>query len=340
MSLPPDVPPDVPDIPVRAGRRSFWDRLSVVWLVPLVALAAAGAFAWQSLAEAGPLIEIAFADAEGVAARETQLRYRNVAVGVVERVHFTAGLDQVVVSVRLNPDLAPYVDEGAQFWIVRPEITAQRITGLQTVLSGVYIEGFWDNQPGLPVERWQGLDAAPLAAGREGLRFTLRATDGSLTSTMPLLYQGVTVGEVAAPVIGEDGVSVSAEAVVFAPYDRLVTEATTFWDASGFDITLGAAGADVDFDSLSSLLVGGLAFDTFVSGARPAEDGTVFQAFIDEGAARDSIFAAEDAPVLELMAVFDENFAGLAVGAPVELDGLRVGEVTGVAGRARRGALR
>ena len=328
MSVP-DVP--VPDVPVTA-RRSVWDRLSIVWLVPLVVLAVAGSLAWRSVREAGPLIEIAFDDAEGVAARETELRYRNVAVGLVERVHFTADLGQVIVSVRLNPDLAPYVDADARFWVVRPEITAQRITGLQTVLSGVYVEGSWDNVPGEPLARWQGQDRAPLAAGREGLRFTLRSTDGSLTSTMPLLYQGVTVGEVAEPVVGEDGVSVTAEAVVFAPYDRLVTEATTFWDASGFDITLGTAGADVDFDSLSSLLVGGLAFDTFVSGARPAEDGAVFQAFIDEDAARDSIFVAEDAPVLELMAVFDSNFAGLAVGAPVELDGLRVGEVTGVSG--------
>lgn len=326
------VPPDVPSVPVASGRRSFLDRLSAVWLVPLMALVAAGAFAWRSAADTGPLIEIAFADAEGVETRETELRYRDVAVGVVERVHFTSGLDQVIVSVRLNPELAPYVDEGAQFWVVRPEITAQRITGLQTVLSGVYIEGIWDNVAGEPLDRWQGQDAAPLAAGAEGLRFSLRATDGSLTSAMPLLYQGVTVGEVGAPVIGDDGVSVTAEAVILAPYDRLVTEATTFWDASGFDITLGTAGADVDFDSLSSLLIGGLAFDTFVSGARPAEDGAVFQAFIDEDAARDSIFVAEDAPVLELMAVFDANFAGLAVGAAVELDGLRVGEVTAVSG--------
>ena len=28
-----------------------------------------------------------------------------------------------------------YVDEDAQFWVVRPEITTQRITGLETVLS-------------------------------------------------------------------------------------------------------------------------------------------------------------------------------------------------------------
>ncbi|HVG48209.1 MAG TPA: hypothetical protein VM899_08770, partial [Rubellimicrobium sp.] len=147
-----------------------------------------------------------------------------------------------------------------------------------------------------------------------------------------LIYQGVTVGQVGRPVIGEDGVSVTAPAVVYAPYDRLVTEATVFWDASGFSLSVGAAGAEVDFDSLSSLIVGGLAFDTFVSGASPAQDGDTFEAFLYEEYARDSIFTDPNSPVLELLAVFSGNIAGLAVGAPVELGGLRVGEVTDVDG--------
>ncbi|TNC69149.1 MlaD family protein [Rubellimicrobium roseum] len=323
----------VPQIPVTSTRRSLWERASIVWLIPLAATVIAVGVAWQQLRDQGPLIDIVFEDAAGVVARETELRFRNVTVGLVERVRFTEGLDHVVVSVRVDPDVAPYVDEDAQFWVVRPEITTQRITGLETVLSGVFIEGSWDTTPGEIQDEYVGRATTPLLrAGQEGLEFTLRSVDGTLTSEVPILYQGVTVGQVGEPRVGEDGVSIIAPAVVFAPYDRLVTEATVFWDASGFALSVGAAGAEVSFDSLSSLIVGGLAFDTFVSGAQPAEDGDVFQAFLYEADARDSIFTDPNSPILNLSAVFSGNIAGLAVGAPVELNGLRVGEVTDVDG--------
>lgn len=323
-----DAPPDLPLAP----RRGVWDRVSLVWLVPLGALAVALALAWRNFADAGPLVEIVFDDAAGVVARETELRYRNVAVGVVERVRFTAGLEQVVVSVRVDPEVAPYLDADARFWVVRPRITTQQITGLETVLSGVFIEGAWDTRPGETQARFEGLPDAPLlGAGQEGLEFTLFANDGTLTSAMPLLYRGVVAGQTGEPRLGADGVTVEADAVIYAPFDGLVTEATKFWDASGFRISLGSAGADVDFDALSALLMGGLAFDTFVSGARTARDGDRFRAFYSEDLARDSLTVDPDTPSLELSAVFSGGpVAGLVEGAAVTIEGLRVGDVTSV----------
>ena len=191
-----------PPIPVTSTRRSLWERVSVIWLVPLAALAIAVGVAWQNFVDQGPLIQIEFDDAAGVVLRETELRFRNVTIGLVERVQFTADLNRVLVSVRIDPDVAPYVDENAQFWVVRPQITTQRITGLETVLSGVFIEGRWDNQPGQPQERYQGQSNPPLlAAGQEGLEFTLRSTAGTLASASPLIYKGVTVGQVGDPIV-------------------------------------------------------------------------------------------------------------------------------------------
>ncbi|NAZ35440.1 intermembrane transport protein PqiB [Rubellimicrobium sp. CFH 75288] len=325
--------PDPPPIPVTSMRRSIWDRVSVVWLVPLAALLIALGLAWQNFRSAGPVIQIAFDSAAGVTPRETELRFRDVTVGLVERVQFTEGLGQVLVSVRLDPEVAPYVDEDAQFWVVRPVISTQGISGIETVLSGVFIEGVWDDVPGEPLDLYQGQATQPLlSAGQQGLRLTLRATEGLLTAAVPLLYKGVEVGRVGDPRVAEDGLSVEADAVVYAPYDRLVTPFTRFWDASGFTLSLGAAGAEVNFASLSSLIVGGLTFDTFVASGEPVEDGAVFFVHWDEAAARASIFAEPQGPTLTLMAEFEGSGTGLAAGAPVELEGLRVGEVTGVSG--------
>jgi paraquat-inducible protein B len=323
----------IPPVTVKSARRSLWDRASVVWLVPLAALAIALGVAWNNFASQGPLIRIVFDEAAGVTPRETELRYRDVTVGLVERVQFTPDLDRVIVSVRIDPEIADFVDEDATFWVVRPVVSTQGISGLETVLSGVFIEGVWDETPGEMLDVYQGRSSAPLLrAGQQGLVFTLRASDGLLTSAVALLYKGVEVGRVGEPRVSEDGLTVEAEAVVYAPYERLVQTNTRFWDASGFTVRLGTAGAQVDFASLASLIIGGIAFDTFTAGGQPAAPGASFIVHYDEAAARDSLLAEPDGITVTLQAVFEGSASGLSVGAPVEIDGLRIGEVTAVSG--------
>ena len=151
-----------PEAPVAPADRPVWQRLSIVWIVPLVALVVVLAIAWQNYADRGPLIEIGFENASGVRAGSTELRYRDVKVGLVEEVGFARGLGQVLVKVRLDQDVAPYVDGDARFWVVRPQVTTQGVSGLDTVLSGVFIEGLWDNEPGPATARFEGLADAPL----------------------------------------------------------------------------------------------------------------------------------------------------------------------------------
>ena len=227
----------VPDVGLVSARRRLWERMSVVWLIPVAALLISLGVAWQAWVERGPVIEIIFDDAAGIAARQTELRFRNVSVGKVERVRFTESLEQVIVSVRIDPEVADFVDDSSQFWVVRPEVSSQGVTGLETVLSGVYIEGQWDAVANGTVYLHTGERIPPLMTNNQrGLRIVLRSTDGALTTAMPLLYQGVPVGRVGDAQVGDDGLSVQAEAVIFAPHDRLIRKATRFWDASGFSI--------------------------------------------------------------------------------------------------------
>ncbi len=323
----------IPPVPVTTARRSIWDRMSVVWLVPLAALFIALGVAWTAWHDRGPLIQIVFDDAAGVEAGQTDLRFRNVSVGKVEKVSFTENLDQVIVNVRLEPDVAPYVDDSSQFWVVRPQVNSQGVSGLETVLTGVFIEGTWDSTPSETVYLHTGESIAPLMpSNQQGLRIILRSTDGALTTSMPLMFKGVPIGRIGDARVSPDGLSVEADAVVFAPYDRLVRKDTVFWDASGFSISVGTGGATINFASLASLLIGGGTFDTFVSGSPPAEDGDIFRIFYYEADARASLFTRNNAATLNLSAVFEGNVAGLSTGAAVELNGLRIGEVTGLDG--------
>ena len=215
-----------PDAPVKSARRGVMDRISIIWIVPLIALLVVLFIAWRSYSDRGPVIQISFENAAGVKEGSTELRYRDVAIGLVEEVGFTQGLDRVLVSVRIDNDVAPFIDDEARFWVVRPQVTTQGVTGLNTVLSGVYIEGLWDDQPGGYVGRFEGLPDAPLERhGQEGLRLTLRASGrASLIESTPILYRGVTVGRIGKPSITEDGSSAQAEAMLSDPEMRALAE--------------------------------------------------------------------------------------------------------------------
>ncbi|WP_372834224.1 MlaD family protein [Puniceibacterium confluentis] len=320
-------------VPIKSGRKSFWDTSSIIWLIPLIALAVALAAAWRNYNDQGPLIEVSFENAAGIKADETKLRYRDITVGTVEEISFSPDLSEVIASIRVEKNLAPYINDDAQFWIVRPEVSARGVSGLDTVLSGVYIQGNWDNEPGPLRETFEGLDDAPLLKlGLTGITFTLRSQESLPGAGTPFLYKGVEVGVVGDSVVNEDGTGVTAEAVIYEPYTAFVTTSTRFWDISGFSFSLGAAGARLNFTSLASLISGGITFENIGSGGTPLTEGAVYDLFPDENTARDDFLVASDGQAVDVSMVFEQNMAGLGAGAAVELGGLRVGEVTGING--------
>ncbi len=324
---------DLPDARVDASRRR--GGLSLVWAIPVLAVAVSAFLIWQNYSSRGALIEIAFDNASGVVAGETQMRYRDVSVGVVEEVNFTDTLAQVVVSVRVSETVAPFIDDDARFYVVRPEISARGVSGLETVLSGVYISGSWDLDASGLVTEHVGEAGVPLgdpALGGISIVLTGEGDDG-LRGNVPILYKGVEVGRVGPVELGPNGLTTRAQAFVDAPYDQLVTGATRFWDASGFGFSLGPGGAALDVASIASLVNGGVIFDTVVAGGEAVEDGALFRLFPDETAARRSMFQNEGPDdLLRFTAVFSGDLGGLSTGATVELRGIEVGRVANLTG--------
>lgn len=314
---------------VRPAKQRTRGRLSVVWLVPVLTLAVSLWAAWQNYADRGTLITIIFDDASGVAAGETKIRYRDVVVGEVEDVEFSEGLDDVLVHARIKKNIAPFLDDDAQFWVVRPDVSVRGITGLETVLSGVYIQGNWDTEADVAQFEFTGLDSPTLTlANQRGTTIVLRADDGgSISAGAPILHKGIEVGYLEEPQLSFDGRNVVVNAFIESPYDRRITTSTRFWDTSGFSVSLGTGGVSLDVDSLASLIEGGIAFDTVVSGGEPIEEGHRFDIFSGQQAARDSLFTDPNAEVLEVAVLFDETVSGLTVGSEVRLQGIRVGEV-------------
>ncbi len=323
-----------PDVSVKSARKLFLSGASVVWIIPLLALLAALGVAWNSYNSRGPEIYVEFDKGAGIKAGETELRYRDVTVGRVEEVGFSEGLAKVVATIRVDKDVAPFIDNSAAFWVVQPEVTAQGITGLSTVLSGVYIEGSWNEEKGSFEDHFVGSDTAPLIRpGQSGLQIAFRTVgNGQLTDDAPILYRGIEVGRLGKAEIAPRGNFAIVEALIYEEHRGLINSSTRFWDSSGFSLSIGPSGAEIDFQSIATLIGGGVTFDTFVSGGDRVQDGTVFEIFPSKEAARSSVFNASEVDPLKLSVIFEDNVSGLAVGAPVELSGLNIGEVEALSG--------
>ncbi len=304
-------------------------RISVVWIIPILAAVVAMGIAIQRIMSQGPTITIAFTAAEGMEAGKTFVKYKDVNIGQVTAVKLSSDHAKVEVTAKIDKSAADLMVEDAKFWVVQPRVTLSGVSGLGTLLSGNYI-GFEVGNSKKSQRKFTGLEVAPIiTGGQPGRQFALKAENlGSLGIGSPIYYRQLQAGQVIAYDLAADGKSVQLKVFINAPYERYVTSGTRFWNASGVDVSLGAAGIDVRTQSLVSVLAGGVAFDTpsFITVAEAAAAGTVFTLYADKATAMKQPDSISTRYVLH----FNESLRGLSVGAPVTLLGLPAGEVTDV----------
>jgi paraquat-inducible protein B len=324
--IPDERPADPPEATPQAIliRRS---RISVVWLIPLVALAIGAWLAYKTFAEQGPTITIDFDSATGLQAGKTKVKFRDVDVGEVTAIDVTPDLKRVSVTAKLKPGAEPYLTEGARFWVERPRVTASRVSGLETLFSGAYI-AIDPVTKGKPVRTFVGLEEPPLFTTEEsGKRFVLRSeTLGSLNIGSPVYYRQIQVGQVVGYRLDPDGRAVDVEIFVAAPHDAVVLKHSRFWNASGVDFSISASGVQVDTESLLSVLIGGVSFDNpdiIDSDRSEAPADSVFTLFPSRDEAHAKTFSRKERYLL----FFQGSVRGLSVGAPVVLRGIDIGKV-------------
>ncbi len=319
--------PDLSDLPQAVVQSK--KQISIVWLIPIVAILIGGWLAYKGLSEKGPMVTITFESAEGLEAGKTQVKYKDVNIGEVASIRFSEDLSRVLVTAELVKEATPFLTENTQFWVVRPRVTASGVSGLGTLFSGAYI-GMDPGKEGNSARRFEGLEIPPVVTtGMPGRNFLLQANSlGSLDFGAPVYYRQIQVGQVIGYQLDASGRSLSIKIFVNAPHDKLVRNNTRFWNASGLDLKLDADGIKLNTQSLVSILMGGIAFETPTSleTGGPAEEGQVFRLYDS----RESIFERTFTEKVHYVLHFKGSIRGLTVNAPVEFRGIQIGQVVDI----------
>jgi len=253
--------------------------LSAYWLVPLCALLLGVYLAFNFYSEQGPLITIEFNSAEGLIAGKTPIRYRDVNIGMVENIALSDDLETVLVEARMSVDSRRYLNNHARFWVVRPRVGTSGVSGLNTLLSGAYIQV--NSLVGSAYEdRFTGLEQPPLTEeGAPGIRLKLQAKQaGYVGIGSPVYYRQVRVGQIEAQRFLPDYKMVEFTIFVEDPHHKIVRNITKFWNVSGVALNVNANGLSLRTPSLEGLAQGGVSFDVIEEYEFPyrVEDGHVF----------------------------------------------------------------
>jgi paraquat-inducible protein B len=321
------MPPPEEELPTPALQSRNWiPRL--VWVVPIAAAVIGISLLIRNWQNEGPRITISFLSGEGVQVGKTLVKYRDVTVGRVSAVALSPDHKTVVVTADLSKDVESLMKADTQFWIVRPRIGVGSVSGLDTLLSGVYI-GMKTGAAALTERQFAGLENPPaLSHGPHGRELQLHAARaGSLAMGAPVYFRQFQVGRVIDENLQPDG-STRVSVFVEAPYDDFVKPETRFWNASGIDVKLGADGLNVQTESLAAVLAGGVAFDDgpteaiSVAASVPGE----FTLYKNETEA----MAPPDGDPHYVRMRFAQALRGLEVGAPVEFVGVNIGSVVAV----------
>ncbi|KVW80650.1 intermembrane transport protein PqiB, partial [Burkholderia cepacia] len=250
-------------------------------------------------------------------------------IGMVKTIKLSKDLSRVLVQVQLKKEAEDFAVKGSRFWIVRPRVGATGVSGLGTLLSGAYI-GVDAGRGQDTLTDFTGLETPPAVTGdQKGTQYVLRGDSlGSVDIGSPVYYRRVQVGQVVGFSLDKDGTGVTFNVFVNAPYDQYVGINSRWWQASGVDLRLDSSGLKLNTQSLATVILGGIAFQTPPNqgSGTTAPNNTTFRLASDEGdAMRDP-----DGQPLQVVMNFNQSLRGLAVGATVDFRGIVLGEVTNI----------
>lgn len=307
--------------------------LTSIWMVPFIALVVALWLAWQYFSQMGPEVKIVFESSAGLKVNQSQVKMRDVPIGIVKNITLLEGQKGVLVTVRMNNDTEDYLNKDTKFWIAKPQIDTNGISGLDTLMSGSYVAMHAKKGEG-GTSYFIGLEEPYIDKEAQlGKRFKLSAPNSrDLSVGANVYYRKIKVGELESLKLSNDGEKVDFTIFIKDDYTKFVNSQTQFWRTNNLNFDFSANSLRVDYAPIADILNGGIAFSSTTKTVRnnKLNDKHVFALYKDYAQARQKEigFGGEDIQTFQFQ--FDEPIGKLEVGAPIDFYGFQVGHVVNI----------
>ncbi|MDT0628712.1 intermembrane transport protein PqiB [Alteromonas sp. W364] len=301
-------------------------RFSKIWILPIIALLIGIGMVYNDWRNRGIMIQVEFDTAEGLEAKKTVLKNRNVDIGLVDKISFSNDKSTILVDIEVEKDMSSFLVEDSEFWVVRPRIGATGITGIGTLLSGAYIEVSPGNS-NIEQFAFTGLENPPVTSlNADGIHVRLISRGNKpLKVGNPVMHKGFEVGAVESAQYDDLEQEAHYDIFIQAPFHNLVTENTSFWNVSGLSVKTSTQGISVNMASLDALVSGGVEFG-LVDGAQPGVGVPQNHEFVVYDS-QESIDEQREYQYIQYVILVEDSVGGLHKGAPVEYRGIRIGTV-------------
>ena len=258
--------------------------ISPIWILPIIALMIGGWLLYDSYKNAGIDIVVHFPDAEGITIGKSKIIYKGISIGVVRDITVDPKVNSIALHIEIKKIAAHGIVKDTKFWIVKPEVSAGKIRGLETLLTGSYI----DVQRGIstePCSEFTGLaEPPPIPADAPGLHIKLAAKElGSIQRGTMLYYKNIEVGSVQNYHLNESGSGVIINAYIDPQHKHLIKTKTRFWNSSGINFKGGLSGFKFRMESMAALIYGGISLYTpsYQIDSPPAQNERTFHLYED-----------------------------------------------------------
>jgi paraquat-inducible protein B len=246
--------------------------ISPIWILPFIALLIGTWLIYKDFNDSGIMITVQIKDASGLTAGKTQVMFKGLPVGTLKNFKISSDLLSIEAEIEMVKQAKEELTKDSQFWVVRPEFSVNRITGLETLVSGSYFE----IRPGTEEELATSFialdDPPPLSTRVPGLHLTLATTHSvALTPGAPIYFKKVEVGEVVSTLLQKDN-SITIKILIYPKFMGHVNSSSLFFISSGIQFNANLPKVSLHIDPVKSILRGGISFITPDSSAKSIGD--------------------------------------------------------------------
>jgi len=259
--------------------------ISFIWVLPIIAALIGAWLLYKGVVEAPIEVVINFDSAEGISVDKTKVLFKGIEMGMVSAVALSPDQKTVDVTVEFDQENKKLLVDTTNFWLVKPRLSLQGISGLGTVLGGDYIAMAPGAGEGKPTRKFVALSEPPaVPEDAPGLHLILTSKDlATFEPGSPVYYEEIEAGDVESWEYTQDKNETEIKIYLYPEFSNLVHNNTHFYNVSGIKIEGGLTGFTVRTKSLTSILLGGIAFTTpsNVPKGGPAHNGDRFELFED-----------------------------------------------------------